>query len=447
MTFTRAALVTIGLAAAGTGCGRAAEPSPEALRHFTHDDVERGARRARQSRTLLALQLVWTLGVLAALVHPRVGGWLSGAARTIAGAAEGAPVARTFAAAAVGVALAIAAFHLASMPFAWVRGYFLEHAWGLSTQTAGAFAWEWLKGFAVTLVTWGAVLAAAVILRWRMPAWWPLVSWATASALMAVYVFLWPVAIDPLFSRFTPVSEPEALERVGLVASRAGIAFGEVLWSDASRRTRRTNAYFAGLGPTRRIVLYDTLRGESAAGYARSAAARLHSGNARDGGGDAGAIPAEALDRIEVVLAHEAGHWLGGHAWKGTALAVGGLAVFFAALWLLLGMPWGWMPSAAPADGARTAALIVLAAVAFEILSAPTANAVSRAFERQADRASLQLTGKPEAFVRSMAELARTNVAEIEPGRLAVICLYSHPPVLERMAAAEEYARRAEGRH
>lgn len=78
----------------------------------------------------------------------------------------------------------------------------------------------------------------------------------------------------------------------------------------------------------------------------------------------------------------------------------------------------------------------------------PVASAVSRAWEREADRASLELSGKPEAFVRAEVELSRRNVSEIEPGALAVFWLYSHPPVLERIRMARDFAdgAGAEGR-
>ena len=86
---------------------------------------------------------------------------------------------------------------------------------------------------------------------------------------------------------------------------------------------------------------------------------------------------------------------------------------------------------------------MLLAATVVSTLAMPVTNAISRAWERTADRAALELSGKPEAFVRAEVELSRTNLSEIEPGALTVFWFYTHPPVLERIRMGEEFARRA----
>jgi STE24 endopeptidase len=188
---------------------------------------------------------------------------------------------------------------------------------------------------------------------------------------------------------------------------------------DASRRTRRTNAYFTGLGATRRIVLYDTLKGDLEPGEA---------------------VPAGRLDEMETILAHEAGHWMHGDVWKGTALAVAGLGGFFLVLWLVLGRGWGWLPAAALPDGARAAAVVLLVGNLCRLVAVPLENAVTRRMERRADRASLEITRNPGAFIRAEVELARRNVSEIEPGPVTVVLIWTHPPALERIRMAEEFA-------
>jgi STE24 endopeptidase len=406
------ALVILLAAGAIAGCG-AEEPSPEALAHFTRDEIARGARRAAQSRVLWLADLAWSLGVLAALAHPKVTARLLALAQRIVAPSGG----RALLVAAVLVAVTVLAYLLLTGPFAWARGFFLERAWGLSRMGAAAFAWHWAKHLAVTAAVWSAGLVALVWLRSRTGAWWPVASWGALSALMAAGVLLWPVLVDPLFGKHTPVTEPEVLERVRRISERAGVGFADVLWLDSSRRTSRPNAHFTGLGPTRRIVIHDTLL---------------------ESRGADGRFSEEALDELEVVLAHEAGHWMRGHTWKGTVLSVIALGFFFALLALVLRSGWSWAPPAALPGGARAAALALLVGTAIGFLAMPAANAVSRRMEREADRLSIELTGKREAFVRSQVDLARRNIAHIEPGRLAVFWLYSHPPVLERIAMAEE---------
>jgi STE24 endopeptidase len=420
-------LLTLMLAAGGGAGGE--EPGPltpaerEALKHFTPEDVARGRTRARQSATLLLLGFAWSVIVLAALAHPTVGAPVVSLARGVFGAGDPQATpsaARALGAAALAITITLAAYFVLRMPLAWARGYFLEHAWDLSKQTAGAFFWDWTKGFLVSVLVYGAALFVVMLLRSRLPTWWPVAAWGATSVLILLYVFLMPVVVDPLFAKFTPVSEPEVLERVNLVARKAGLDVGEVLWSDASSRTRRVNACFTGLGATKRIVLWDTLRGEV---------------------GPDGRIRAEALDELEVILAHEAGHWRRGHMWKGTLLGLLGVGGFFLLLWLIAGVGArggsSWLPSARLPEGARAAAALFLTATLIQFLAMPVACAVSRSMERDADSDSLDLTGKHAAYVRTHVELARRNVANITPSRLTVFWLYTHPPVLERIAAAE----------
>ncbi len=427
MTFHRTLMCVIGLTAAGAaapGCGGGAEPSPEALEHFTAEEVARGSERARIARTLWIVSLVWGVGVLVALAHPKVGGRVASAVARLCGAGEGAERWRVALATALAIAIFLAAYVALKFPLSWARGQWLEHRFGLSTRGTGLFMLDWLKGLAVTVVVYTVALGAVVALRAWLPTWWPAAAWGAVSLLIIMMVFLQPVVLAPIFNTFTPVEEPELRERVTAVARAAGVEVGDVLWVDASRRTKRTNAYFTGLGATKRIVLYDTLRD------------------------DDGQVSGDTLDEVETILAHEAGHWRAGHIWKGTVLAVLGTGAFFLALWAFFGFGSQWVPAPALPSGARAGIVVLLAATVINMLTMPVTNAISRAWERTADRAALELSGKPEAFIRAEVELSRRNLSEIEPGTLTVFWLYTHPPVLERIRMGEEFARgAAEGGH
>jgi len=419
---TRGVLMfVIGLGAAVGGCGGGA-PSREALKHFTPEEIARGAERARIAKMLWLDSLAWGVVVLAALAHPSAGGRLVSAVRRLVGARDGAGQWRAYAATALAIAAIIIVHKGLQLPLAWARGHWLEHRFGLSTRGAGLFMLDWLKGLAVTVAIWTVALGAVVALRGVMPKWWPVAAWGAVSLLIVSAVFLQPVVLAPIFNRFTPVEEPELKERVTRVARAAGIDVGDVLWVDASRRTRRTNAYFTGFGATKRIVLFDTLRG----------------GDER--------ISGESLDEIETIVAHEAGHWRAGHVWKGMLLGILGAGAFFLALGFLFRAGSSWLPPSSLPAGARAAAVVLLAATVANFLAMPVTNVISRSWERTADRASLEFSGKPEAFVRAEVELSRRNLSEIEPGALTVLWLYTHPPVLERIRMGEEYrAPKAEG--
>jgi len=412
---TRGVLMfVIGLGAVGGGCGGGA-PSREAIEHFTPEEIARGAERGRIARALWLGSLAWGIVILAALAHPSAGGLLVSAARRLVGVKDGGEQWRAYAATALAIAAVIIAYKVLQLPFAWARGHWLEHRFGLSTRGAGLFMIDWLKRLVVTVAVFTVALGAVVALRAATPKWWPLAAWGAVSVLIVAAVFLQPVLLAPIFNRFSPVEEPELRDRVTRVARAADIEVGDVLWVDASRRTRRTNAYFTGFGATKRIVLYDTLRG------------------------DEEQISGESLDEIETIVAHEAGHWRAGHVWKGTLLGILGAGAFFLTLGLLFKIGSPWLPSPGLPAGARAAAVILLAATVANLLAMPVTNAISRAWERTADRASLEFSGKPEAFVRAEVELSRRNISEIEPGALTVFWLYTHPPVLERIRMGEEY--------
>jgi STE24 endopeptidase len=319
---------------------------------------------------------------------------------------------RPWAAALLYAAAALALLLAARFPLALYGGFLRERAWGLGTQSFAGWLGDYAKG---------AALVAAIVLPassglWALvraaPRGWPWVAGATTALLAALLTFLAPVVVDPLFHSFRPLRDP-ALERdVRGLAARAGLPVDQVLEADASRRTTKANAYLTGLGRTRRIVLYDTL---------------------------VGAAPP---DEIRMVVAHEMGHWRHHHIWKGIGL--GAAAGFLA--WGIAGWALRWAAArpafrlAGPGDLAGLA-LIVLVLAVLDAATLPLQNAVSRAFEREADRTSLELTGDPGAFIRGEVTLARTNLADVAPPRPMVWFLYTHPPVLERIAAAEAYAQ------
>jgi STE24 endopeptidase len=174
-----------------------------------------------------------------------------------------------------------------------------------------------------------------------------------------------------------------------------------------SNRTRKANAALTGLGATRRILVSDTLLADY------------------------------SDDEIEMILAHELGHHVHRDIWKGmafeTALALAG---FYVAARLLVAL--------APAAGLRGPSdvaglpLLVLSAGAVSLVLVPFANALSRLFERNADRYALDLGRNAAAFISAMRRLASQNLAEEHPSPLARILFYSHPPVAERIEIARK---------
>ena len=365
---------------------------------FSDAQVARHGAYRRPAYTGLALSLILEIGTLLLLA--------AGPFRSLVARMEAAPGGWWGRVALLGVALGIILM-LVALPLSFVRGHVIEHAWGLSTQSALAWLGDQARGLLIGAVV-SAVSAVAFfgVLRAAPRLWW-LWGWAVFTVLTIVMTFVWPVVVAPLFNTFTPLEDGSLKNRVAVLARESGVRVDEVLVADASKRSTAENAYVAGLGGTQRLVLYDTL------------------------------IEAGDDDETAFVVAHELGHKSGEHIIKGLALAAVGLLLGFALLKLLADHSgwWGWAGARGITDP-RSIPLLVLFATLATLATLPVQNTVSRHFERQADRVALELTGDPDTATRVFRRLAFSNLADLRPPRAAVWLLYSHPPVSERIKSA-----------
>ncbi len=406
-----AAAVPLGVAlsAFAPGDGRAAQAltgdaaGARVERYFRPGEIARGRAYSRGRYDLAFAGLAVRLGVLALLVFTPLSATLRDAALAVGR--------RGWVAALLYAAAALALLMAARFPLALYGGFLRERAWGLSTQSFAAWLADYAKGAALLAVLAVPMAVGLWALMRAAPHGWPWIAAAATACVAVILAFVAPVIIDPLFHTFRPVPDPALEREVRALAATAGIAVDQVLEADASRRTTKANAYFTGLGHTKRIVLYDTL------------------------------LKTAPPDEVRMVVAHEMGHWRHHHIWKGLALSAA--AAFLA--WGIAATVLSWA-AARPAfrlTGPGDISALALAALVLAALDAaalPVQNAVSRAFEREADQASLELTGDPAAFIRGEVTLARSNLSDVAPPRPLVWLLYTHPPVLERIAAAEAYA-------
>jgi STE24 endopeptidase len=280
---------------------------------------------------------------------------------------------------------------------------------GLDTQSWAGWASDVAKATAIGGVLSLGVGAGVSGLVRRYPRDWWLPAAVGSVAVGGLFGTLAPVLLDPLFNDFQPLPDGQTRTDVLDVAARAGVRVGEVYSVDASRRTSGANAYVNGLGPTKRVVLYDTL-----------------------------------LDRynpqeVQVVVAHELSHvrhrdvlrLLGFSAIVSgpAALAVRGLS------------------DGLSGDRRGPPAIPVLA-LASSLVSGPVgliAARLSRAIERRADADSLELAADPEAFISFQRAIALQNVADVRPPGWVQRLLASHPPTLERIGAAVAFGQLAAG--
>jgi STE24 endopeptidase len=372
-------------------------PLPVDLRsYFSEQELERGVRFARPQLALGLARSMVGLGVLSAVVRraPRVLRALS--ARPVAGGAI----------AGAGLATALS---LPPLPLSVVSRRRAIRV-GLVTQSWRGWAEDLLKASAIEVVLSGAGGAAIVSSTQRWPRWWWLGAGGGSVVFGAAAAALAPVVLDPIFNDFTPLPEGDTRSDVLLLADAAGVKVGEVYSVDASRRTTAANAYVTGLGPTKRVVLFDTLLDR----YSR--------------------------DEVRLVVAHELAHVRHrdvprGVLYAGIVAPAGALAVQRLSWWL----------SSERGTPAALPALVLSAAVVSTPLGL-IANRLSRAIERRADEFALRLAGSPEAFVSFERAIALQNVADIDPPRWVTSLLATHPSTGERIGAALSYAKQAGSR-
>jgi STE24 endopeptidase len=270
---------------------------------------------------------------------------------------------------------------------------------GLVTQSWGGWLGDLAKGLAIELPVasgGGALLVGG--LRRLGPGWW-LPGAAAVTAFGTGVATLAPVLLDPLFNRFEPLPDGPLRRDVLALAERAGVRVGEVYEVDASRRTTAINAYVTGLGPTKRVVLYDTL---------------LRDFTEED---------------VRFVVAHELGHVRYRDVFRGVAL-------------MAVTAPTGLLAVARLADrlsgGARGPAAVPAVALAAALVAPPVgalSSRLSRAIEARADVFAMELTGESRALVDFERRIALANV--IDPAPPAVERLVAtHPTTMERIGLA-----------
>jgi STE24 endopeptidase len=281
--------------------------------------------------------------------------------------------------------------------------YVLEHRYGMSTYTPLRYALDELKGMTLVSLAVVALVVGLYGLARRLRHWWLVLGIASGLVLLV------SSALDPyrgqVFFEQVPLEQGPLRERILALLDRAAITVQDIRVEKTSVASKRLQAYFAGQGPTRTIVLNDVILRELE--------------------------PEELL----AAVAHEAGH-VHEPKWPGRiAASVALVALLFAIDRLLrLSSARGWFGTTRFAD-IRTLPLLWLLFYLVVFLSAPLSAAFAREREREADLYALRLTQDPSTFRRMLIKAARVNKMDPEPPRWIVLKGYTHPPIGERLAA------------
>ena len=357
---------------------------------------DKATRYHRLKRQAGIASLAWTVVLLVGLLVTGWSGWLR----------DGAERLLPFAPVLAYVLLLTVINEVVGLPLAFYSGWLVERRYDLSNERLWSWLRDQVKSFGIGVVLGGGGASLIYRIMRLFPDRWWLVSGLVFALLIVGLTNLAPVLLLPLFYSVRPLDRDGLRERLLALADRAGArVLGAYEWG-LGDKTKKANAALAGLGSTRRILVSDTMLAE---------------------------YPDE---EIEVVLAHELAHYVHRDIWKGIAFESAlVLAGFFLASRVLLAL-------AGPAGlrGAEDVAglpLLLLSAGAVSLLMMPVAHAMSRRLERNADRFALDLTRNPAAFISAMRRLGAQNLAEEHPTTIVKWLFYSHPPIRERIAAAQ----------
>ncbi len=288
------------------------------------------------------------------------------------------------------------------LPLAYYRGYIIEYRFGLSNQTLAMWFSDYLKENGISILIFSLGMMGIYALMVYIPKYWWIISSAVLAIFIVVITYLYPILIDPLFYKFEKLKDTNFQEQIINIAGKAGIEVKEVLVADASRKTNKANAYFTGIGGSKRIVVFDNLINN----FSRK----------------------ETLN----VIAHEIGHWYNWHIFKSIIIGIiSGTAGLFLinAVFTYFNMVGDF----------KSILVIILLISIISFLSLPLQNAVSRTFERQADNFAMQATENPDAQIQLMLKLAESNLSNVSPHWYIKYFLYSHPPIMERIEAAKNF--------
>ena len=383
-------------------CGAASAPrrrleprvTPEMLRHSRLEDA------------LYFVNVAYGAGVLLLLLSTRA----SARMRDLAERA----VPNRFLAGALYVILLVLALTLLQAPLTFYESYVVQHQFDLTNESLATWLGDQAKGLGVDVVISACIGALVLLAIRRVRRWW-IAAWLGSIPLILLGVLITPLVVDPLFNKFEPLRDPVLRRDLLAEAARAGIEHGRVYQVDKSKQTKTMNAYVTGIGPTARVVMWDTLLAK--------------------------------LDHDEVlaVMGHEMGHYVLLHLWKGIAFSI---VVAFFVFWIGQALyerglaRWGsrWGVREERGDPAALPWLLVLSTlIAFAI--SPVTSGFSRHVEHQADVFSLDLTHLNEPMASAFVKFAEDSKEDPRPPRLIEWWMYSHPSLGRRIDFVLQYGR------
>jgi STE24 endopeptidase len=365
---------------------------------------EKALRFYRSGNVLWVISTIWALLVPLLLLFTGLSAWMRDAARKAG---------RNwfFTVAIYGILFTLVTAIL-SLPLDYYSDFVRMHAYGLSDQTAAKWWGDMVKGLLIGCVAIALLLWFPYLLLRKSPRRWWLYSGLAVIPLLAFFLLITPIAIEPLFNKFGPMKDKALEARILALADRAGIEGGRVYEVNKSVDTKTVNAYVTGFGGTKRIVLWDTILAKLSA------------------------------PEVLLVMGHEMGHYVLGHTWQlillGSAIALFGAWVIHRTAGELIARYRARFGFDELADVASLPLMALLFGLVSLVLT-PAILAFGRHVEHEADRFGLEITRDNHDCATAFVKLQQENLSVPRPGLLYKLWRSDHPPLGERIDFCNEY--------
>jgi len=297
-----------------------------------------------------------------------------------------------------------------SLPFSLYSQFVIEERFGFNKMTLALFFLDRIKALIISIII---ALPLYFVLLWLLEvagSWWWLLAFGFYTLFQLFITIIYPTLIAPLFNKFIPIEDGSLKNKINALLKKVQYKSKGIFMMDGSKRSKHSNAYFTGIGKTKRIVLFDTL------------------------------INILKENEITAVLAHEIGHQKKKHIVKLLIISIFSVLLGFFLINLLL----YYTPLYTAFGFSRISfhAILILLSLcsgAFTFILTPFFSLLSRKYEYAADKyAALQVKKGASYLINALLTISKDNLSNLTPHPLYSFYYYSHPTLAERVKALEK---------
>ena len=297
-----------------------------------------------------------------------------------------------------------------SLPFSLYNTFVIEQKFGFNKTKPGLYFFDKIKGYGIFIVLGSTVITPLLYFFHVYSEIGWLIAWSVLTVFMIAIQPLFVHVIAPMFNKFTPLEEGDLRKEIEKYTSKVDFSLSRIDIMDGSKRSAHSNAYFTGFGKSRRIAIFDTL------------------------------VEKHSTKEIVSVVAHEVGHYKLKHILQGTIIGIIETGIMLFAFNLI-------MNDISLFNVFGVNQLSVHAGIVFfsmvyapvSMLTSIVTTAISRKNEFEADKFSLDTTSDGQALISMLIGLSANNLSHLTPHPMKVFLSYSHPPVIDRIKAVDQY--------